>query len=102
MTKTTWKEKAKRVSRCVKGVSHEIRLGILLALREGEKSVNALVDEIECPQPTLSQHLSVMRERGIVVARREANQVIYRVSDRRIFKLLDLLQLVFCSQGEES
>ena len=89
-------EKAQKVSRCVKGISHEIRLGVLLSLRNGEKNVTALVEMLGCSQPVLSQHLGVMRDRGILKARREGNQVLYGVADRRIYKLLDLMQALFC------
>jgi len=89
-------EQARKASRCMQGLAHELRLGILFVLRSGEKSVNALAEEIGSPQPTLSQHLGLMRERGILSARRDGNQVFYRVSDARIFKLLDLMKAVFC------
>jgi DNA-binding transcriptional ArsR family regulator len=99
MSKQTSKarnEKARRVSRCLKGVSHEIRLGILLALRKGEKSVGELAKIVECAQPTLSQHLSVMRDREIVKARREGPRILYGVVDPRIYDMLDLLEDLFC------
>lgn len=92
-----WREKARKVSRCMKGVSHEIRIGILLSLRPGEKTVTDLVKLLGAPQPTLSQHLSMMRDRGIVRCRKVGNQALYSVSDKRIYKMLDLIQELFCS-----
>jgi DNA-binding transcriptional ArsR family regulator len=87
---------ARNVSHCLRGISHEIRLSILNLLRSGEKSVNSLVDALACPQPTLSQHLAVMRDRKILTTRREGNQVYYNVRDPRVFELLDLFKTIFC------
>ena len=89
-------DRAKGVSRCLKGISHEIRLAILYALRSGEKNVTTLTETLGCPQPTLSQHLGLMRDRGILKTRREGSQVYYRVEDSRIFQMLDLIKDLFC------
>jgi DNA-binding transcriptional ArsR family regulator len=89
-------DQARAVSHCLRGISHELRLSILNLLRSGEKSVNALAEALSCPQPTLSQHLAVMRDRKILLARREGNQVYYSVRDRRVFELLDLFKSIFC------
>ena len=90
-------ERAKGVSRCLKGISHEIRLAVLYSLRSGEKNVTTLVEALGCSQPTLSQHLGLMRDRGILVTRRKGSQVFYRVEDPRIFQVLDLVKDVFCA-----
>jgi DNA-binding transcriptional ArsR family regulator len=89
-------EQARAVCHCLKGISHESRLSVLNLLRSGEKSVNALAEALECPQPTLSQHLAVMRDRQILIARREGNQIYYSVRDPRVFELLDLFKSIFC------
>lgn len=89
-------EKAAKVCRCLQGISHEIRLGVILALKSGEMNVSSLVNTLNIPQPTLSQHLGLMRDRGIVTTRREGNQVFYQVEDQRIFELLDMVKTVFC------
>jgi DNA-binding transcriptional ArsR family regulator len=56
--------------------------------------VNDLASALELNQPTVSRHLKVLRDRGIVRASREGQSVFYSLSDRRIIQALDLLRLV--------
>ena len=64
-----------------------IRLQILSALCEQEKSVNALLLEIETTQPNLSQHLAVLFKTGVLAKRKEGTQVIYRVQSEKAVAL---------------
>lgn len=56
-----------------------MRLRILSALCDQEKSVSQLLSEIETTQPNLSQHLNVLYRTGVLAKRKEGTQVIYRV-----------------------
>lgn len=89
-------ESLERASRCMKALSHPTRLKILALLKEGEKSVGALEAEVGTSQSNVSQHLGVLRDKDILAARREGNQVYYRVKDERLFSLLKLIQEVYC------
>jgi ArsR family transcriptional regulator len=60
-----------------------IRLQILSALCSGEKSVNALLLEIDTTQPNLSQHLAVLFKAEVLAKRKEGTQVIYRVQSEK-------------------
>jgi DNA-binding transcriptional ArsR family regulator len=60
-------------------LSTPIRLQVLNALCNTERTVNELVDIIGCSQPNLSQHLNVLYRAGLVAKRKEGAQVIYRV-----------------------
>lgn len=91
-------ERAVNICHCLKGLAHEIRLMILSSLRTGEKGVNELSDALGYPQPTISQHLAKMRERGLVIARREGTQIYYSIADKRMFQFLDLLKELFCKK----
>ncbi len=64
-------------------LSTPIRLRVLNALCDGERSVNQMVTSIGCSQPNLSQHLNVLYKSGIVAKRKEGTQVIYRVQSER-------------------
>ncbi|MDM7323929.1 MAG: metalloregulator ArsR/SmtB family transcription factor [Thermus sp.] len=55
------------------------RLRIALALLRGEESVGGLAQRLGLPQSTTSRHLAILREGGVVVARRQGNQVFYRL-----------------------
>lgn len=74
-----------------KGLADPKRLLILDALREGERSVNEICDLADLPQSNVSQHLAVLREKGLVVARRDGQRVYYAVASAKINQALDLL-----------
>src|SRR5207249_9000715 len=64
-----------------------MRLRVLSALCEHEKSVNELLAEIDTTQPNLSQHLAVLYRTGVVAKRKEGAQVIYRVQSEKAVAL---------------
>jgi len=66
------------------------RLEILHAVMDEEKNVTALVELTGAPQGRVSSHLACLRWCGYVATRKEGRQVFYRVTDRRVAKLLDL------------
>jgi ArsR family transcriptional regulator len=68
------------------------RLQILEVLREGELPVSAIMARIGRDAANVSQHLSVLRLRGLVVNRKDGNQVFYSVRDPRLFEVLDLMR----------
>ena len=74
------------------------RLMILHELREGEISVGQLVSNLDLPQANVSQHLSILRERGIVSARREGTSVYYSLANPKIGEACDLVQEVLADQ----
>lgn len=68
------------------------RLLILYALAAEPRSVSDLGDLLEVSQSNVSQHLAVLRDRGLVEPARDANRVIYSLRDRRVVKAIDLLR----------
>ncbi len=85
-----------KATACLKALAHPTRLQVLCALREGEKNVQQLEQLLNTTQANMSQHLGLMKDKEILVARKEANQVFYSVKDERTFELLDLLQSIYC------
>ena len=67
------------------------RLQIIDALRGGELTVGQLADAIGARQANASQHLAVLRQRGLVRVRRVHTHVYYRLADARIAQAVDLL-----------
>ena len=67
------------------------RLLILYALAEGPLCVNELAETLDFPQPTVSRHLKVLRERGLVNTERSGTAIYYSLSDRRLIQAIDLL-----------
>lgn len=94
----TVKQSAHRASHCLKGLANEARLLILLSLRSGELGVLQIARSTGYPQPTISQHLSKMKECGLLVCRREGTQILYSIADERILKFIDLMKELFCKQ----
>jgi ArsR family transcriptional regulator len=68
------------------------RIALLYELAEGQKHVSQLVEALDQPQPTVSRHLKVLRERGMVQAERERGHIYYSLADSRIVEALDLLR----------
>lgn len=85
-----------RASRSLKAMSHPLRLKILCTLGEREASVQEIVEQVGTSQSNISQHLAILREKGILAARKDANRVYYRVSDSRTLKLIEMMREVFC------
>ena len=90
-------EDIERASRSLKAMSHPLRLKILCTLGEGEVSVQEIVDSVGTSQSNISQHLAILRDKGILATRKDANRVYYRVGDARTLRLISMMQDVFCS-----
>ena len=70
------------------------RILILYALSEGPKTVSELTESLDVPQPTVSRHLKVLRERHLVFAEREGTSVRYSLADTRVIDALDTMRAV--------
>jgi ArsR family transcriptional regulator len=81
-------------SRLCAGLADPKRILILYALAEGALNVSELTETLELPQPTVSRHLKLLRERGLVHSTREGQSVIYTIADERVIAALDLLRAV--------
>lgn len=78
------------------------RLEIIDKLRARELSVTELADAMEISQSNLSQHLSLMRQRGIVTSRREGLNIFYRLSNPKIIQACELMRQVLLEHLEDS
>lgn len=76
------------------------RLEIIDKLRAKELSVTELGKALEIGQANLSQHLAIMRQRGIVATRREGLNVFYRLSNPKIIQACDLMRQVLLEHLE--
>jgi DNA-binding transcriptional ArsR family regulator len=84
-------------SRSLKAMSHPLRLKILCTLGNREVCVQDIVENVGTSQSNISQHLAILRDKGILSARKDANKVFYRVGDERTLRLIGMMQEVFCS-----
>lgn len=90
-------EDIERASRSLKAMSHPLRLKILCVLGDREVSVQDIVENVGTSQSNISQHLAILRDKGILKSRKDANRVYYKVGDDRTLKLIEMMQRVFCS-----
>ncbi len=70
------------------------RLILLYALASGPRNVSELTNEMSVPQPTISRHLKILRDRGMVLANRQGMNVQYSLADSRIVDALDTLRAI--------
>jgi ArsR family transcriptional regulator len=76
------------------GLADPRRILILYVLAEKPHNVSDIAKEINISQPAASRHLNLLRERGLVSAKREGQSVVYMLADQRIIEALDLLRSV--------
>jgi len=86
-------------ARALKAMSHPLRLRILCLLGENEINVQDIVNEVGTSQSNISQHLAILRDKGIIAARKDANRVYYRIQDGRILNLIGMMRDVFAAPG---
>lgn len=81
-------------------LTHPFRLKIIHFLEDGEKNVSEIITETDKPQPYISQHLRVLKDKGIVKTRRSDNKIFYSLTDPKILDLCNLVAgLVAKRQG---
>lgn len=90
-------EDIERASRSLKAMSHPLRLKILCTLGDQEVSVQEIVEQVGTSQSNISQHLAILRDKGILSSRKDANRVFYRVGDSRTLQLIGMMRQVFCT-----
>ena len=78
-----------------KALAHPLRIRILDELRKGEVSVNDLGSRLDVEQSNLSQQLAVLRNRNILAAKKDGQNVYYSVRDPQLFDLLDVAKKIF-------
>jgi ArsR family transcriptional regulator len=85
-----------QASRALKAMAHPLRLKILCILGPEELSVQEIVDCVGTSQSNISQHLAILREKGVLRTRKDANRVFYRIGDERMLTLIGMMRDVFC------
>jgi ArsR family transcriptional regulator len=77
-----------------KTISNPRRQAILDTIRDGEMTVTELVEKTGVSQANLSQHLAILRSKGVVKTRREGNNIYYSISNIKIIQAYDLISEV--------
>lgn len=92
-------KKADRVSDFLKGLASPHRLLILCQLAEGEKNVSALIEATGIAQTSMSQHLSKLKNEGIVSYRRDHRTLYYSICHDAARDIMQVLYTHFCKEA---
>jgi len=92
MNKTLEAEVTQLHAEICAGLADPNRILILYTLSHSPRNVTEMCNELDMPQPLVSRHLKVLRERGMVTTERRGTIVIYSLADKRLTEALDLLR----------
>ncbi|MFZ2445871.1 MAG: metalloregulator ArsR/SmtB family transcription factor [Syntrophobacteraceae bacterium] len=81
-------EQLQRAADILRTVSHPTRLRIIDFLEQGERAVTEICRHLEAPQPYVSQHLNIMKARGILASRRNGVQVHYAIANQNVVQVI--------------
>ena len=84
-----------------KAMAHPVRLRIIDLLKRRPSTVTEIVRAIRVSQANASQHLAVLRARGVVRAERRGNGVVYSLTDRRIVDACGLIREILVGQAHD-
>jgi DNA-binding transcriptional ArsR family regulator len=90
-------EDIQQAALAIKAIAHPLRLKILCVLGDQEISVQDIVEQVGTSQSNISQHLAILRDKGVLATRKDANRVFYRIGDLRTLKLVGMMRDVFCT-----
>ena len=83
-------------------LAHPTRVAIAECLNEGEVSAGAILERLGLEQANLSQHLAVMRGKGVVQSRKEGNQVFYSLRHPMLSEVLEIMRQYFYTHLSEA
>jgi ArsR family transcriptional regulator len=89
--------KAHEAAALLKILSHPQRLCILCHMLDNERSVNELAELCSIPQPQVSQFLARMRLEKLITCRREGRNMLYRMTDPRLERIMGALFAILCN-----
>ena len=81
--------------------SNAKRLEIINALKDKEMSASELIEKIGLSKANLSQHMSVLKSKGVILTRREGGNIYYRIANPKIIQACHLMREVLLEQFQE-
>ncbi|TKC87884.1 helix-turn-helix transcriptional regulator [Trinickia terrae] len=94
------RQSAAKCCALLKAMAQEDRLLLLCQLIEGEHNVGELEEAVGLHQPSLSQHLGVLREEGLVSARREGKYMYYSLASIEVLSIMQTLSTLYCGKAK--
>lgn len=90
------------ISSVFKALAHPTRIQIVKLLRNGELCVCDIIPNLDSEQSNTSQHLTVLKNQGIVENRKEGSKVIYSIKNKEVFEMIGLAEAIILCQIEET
>ncbi len=82
-----------KFSELFKALGHPVRLHIVCGLMCGDGcNVNKIVENLQLPQSTVSQHLAILRNHGIIDFKKDGVKTCYRVTDQKVMDIIELIK----------
>lgn len=86
-----------KISEIFKALAHPIRLKIACGLiKKEECNVSLMVEKLGVPQPSVSQHLNILKNAGVITGYKKGTQVCYKVTDEVTKKIIKALEVELC------
>jgi len=90
------KEKAtvtdcEKIAEVLKALGHPTRVKIVKYLADGEKCVKEIWQELGIPQPTVSQHINILKNAGIISFRKDGVKTCYKIENPKVVEIIKLL-----------
>jgi DNA-binding transcriptional ArsR family regulator len=92
----TEEEDTELTANALKAMAHPLRWKILCTLGVDELSVGEIVEQTGTSQSNISQHLEQLRNKNILVSRKEANRIFYRIRNAKLLELIGIMRSVLC------
>ena len=81
----------------LKALAHPIRLKIACGLlKKSECNVNTMCEKLQVSQPTVSQHLTILKNAGVIVGVRNGNRICYKIENPEIKKIIQSFEIEMC------
>ncbi|WP_010251830.1 ArsR/SmtB family transcription factor [Acetivibrio cellulolyticus] len=90
------------ISNLFKALAHPTRIQIVKLLRNGEMCVCEIMPNLDSEQSNTSQHLTVLKNQGIVESRKDGSKVIYSIKNKEVYEMIDLCEAIILRQIEDT
>ncbi|SFV86894.1 Transcriptional regulator, ArsR family [hydrothermal vent metagenome] len=92
-------EDIEKAARALKAMAHPLRLKILCTLNNDELPIFEIREKVRSCQSNVSQHIDILRTKGIIESRRDGNKILCKVKDVKILALVASMKATFCSES---
>jgi DNA-binding transcriptional ArsR family regulator len=90
------------VSNVFKALAHPTRIQIVKLLRNGEMCVCNILPNLDSEQSNTSQHLTILKNQGILESKKDGSKVIYSIKNNEVYEMIDLAEAIILRQIEET